>query len=304
MMNDLRHEAFDALVRSHFPSFVMKTHSEVGGGQFEPNWHHDAIAFALERCAIGKSNRLIVNVQPRSLKSLIMSVAWPAFMLGHDPTLRFLCVSYAEPLALDNARNFRQVMESPWYQRTFSTRLVCPTSLDQLRTTAGGHRLSVGLGGSLTGRGGNIIILDDPQKAEDAASNAERETVKRYFDSTLYPRLDSKRDGKIIVVMQRLHEADLTGHLLEQGGWDLLKLPSIATEYERIPLVGGKSHERHPGELLQPAWEPRHVLDEVRKRMGSTAFEAQFQQQPTPAGGIIIKREWLRYYDRLPEGLS
>lgn len=299
-MNDPRQAAFDAILRSHFPYFLMKAFHEVSPGAFEANWHHEAIAYELDRCASGESKRLIINIQPRSLKSLIVSVAWPAFMLGRDPTLRFVCVSYAESLAFDSARHFRQVMESSWYRRVFPARLVNPTSLDHLRTTAGGQRLSVGLGGSLTGRGGNIIILDDPMKPSEAYSECERETVKRYFDGTLFPRLDSKRDGMIIMIMQRLHDDDLTGHLLRQGGWNQLKLASIATEYERIPLLDGKYHERKPAELLHEARESQEVLDEVRRKMGSREFEAQYQQEPLPAGGNMIRREWLQYYDTLP----
>lgn len=303
-MIDPRLAAFDAMIRTHFMYFLVKACAEVSPQPLEPNWHHEAIAYQLNRCAKGINKRLIINIQPRALKSLIVSVAWPAFMLGHDPTLRFLCASYAESLAIDSARFFKQVMESSWYQRVFGTRLVNPTSIEYLRTTAGGHRRSVGLQGAITGKGGNIIILDDPMKPDDAESEVERQNVKRSFDATLYSRLDSKRDGVIIMIMQRLHEDDLTGHLLSQGNWELLKLPSIAPEYERIELGNGRFNVRQKDELLHPSWESQKEVDETLQRMGSRAFEAQYQQDPTPAGGVMIKQEWIGYYDHLPVSLA
>ena len=152
----------------------------------------------------------------------------------------------------------------------------------------------------MTGRGGNLLIIDDPMKPQDAHSEAARESLKQWYANTLLPRLDSKADDAIIVVMQRLHVDDLVGHLLEQEGWTELNLPAIAEFEQVVPLGPGRHHCRKPGELLQPQREPLSVLDELKSTMGSADFAAQYQQQPVPASGNLIKWSWFTTYDEPP----
>src|SRR5829696_8123380 len=205
---------------------------------FVPNWHLDAITYALSQVASGKINRLIITVPPRHLKSICASVCFPAFLLGHDPTRRIVCVSYSEPLAKKHANDSRALMRSPMYRRLFpGTRISGEKDTElEFMTTARGFRLATSVGGTLTGRGGNLIIIDDPMKPADAYSESAREQVKQWYGNTLLSRLDNKAKDPIIVVMQRLHVDDLVGHVLEQSGWTVVNLPAIAESELLVPL--------------------------------------------------------------------
>lgn len=161
--------------------------------------------------------------------------------------------------------------------------------------------MATSIGGSVTGLGADWIIIDDPLKAEDALSKPLRERVNSFFSGTLHSRLNNKLEGKIVLVMQRLHEQDLAGYLLEQGGWSELKLQAIAEDDGEIALGEGEVHQRKKNDLLQPDRETLEVLDRERIIMGSGAFQAQYQQTPVPDAGNLIKREWLREYVALPE---
>ena len=292
-----------AILRSDFYSFIQATFPVVSpGALFQPNWHLEAIAFALSRVLRGEIKRLIITVPPRSLKSICASVAFPAFILGHDPRRKIICVSYSEGLARKHARDCRALMGSPLYRRVFPGTQISPRKDTELEfaCTLGGYRLATSVGGTLTGRGGNFIIIDDPTKPQDAASETVREATKQWYCNTLLTRLDDKVADAIVVVMQRLHTDDLVGHLLEQGGWTHLNLPAIAEAEHRIELGPARSHLRRPGELLQPQREPQAILDEFKQSMGSLEFAAQYQQEPVAEGGNLIKWKWFPSYDRTP----
>ena len=292
-----------ALLRRDFYSFVQAAFPVVSGqGQFLPNWHVEAIAFALTHALQGETRRLIITVPPRSLKSICTSVALPAFALGHEPTSRFICVSYSESLARKHANDCRALMRSPMYQRVFPATRISPAkdTETEFATTHGGYRLATSVGGTLTGRGGNFVIIDDPMKPQEAYSELARESVKQWYANTLLTRLDNKSEGAIVVVMQRLHVDDLVGHLLEQEGWTHLNLPAIA-EYEGVIQLGAQRyHRRRLGDLLHPEREPRSVLDEIRSSMGSLDFAAQYQQEPIAPEGNLIKWNWFQFYDEPP----
>jgi predicted phage terminase large subunit-like protein len=294
----------DAILRSEFYSFVQAIFPIVSGGEtFWPNWHIEAIAYALTRVMRGEIKRLIINVPPRSLKSITASVAFPAFLLGHDPTYKIICVSYAEALARKHAGDTRALMRSPLYRRLFPGTRISPRKDTELEfmTTKGGFRLAVSVGGTLTGRGGRLAILDDPMKPQDAYSETAREGSKQWYAHTLLSRLDNKADDAIIVVMQRLHVDDLVGHLLEQDGWTLLKLPAIAPSYEATLIGPDQWYARLEDDELHPRREPRRVLDELRREMGSADFSAQYLQEPVPPGGNMIKWSWFPVYDTPPQ---
>ena len=218
-----RQNLIDAISRADLYSFVQRIFPIVSpGSPFLPNWHVEAIAYALTRVMRGEIKRLIITVPPRSLKSICASVAFPAFVLGHDPTRRIICVSYSEGLARKHANDFRAVMRSPLYRRLFpGTRISAAKDTElEVMTTARGFRYATSVGGTLTGRGGNLLILDDPLSAQDAHSERARETLKQWYANTLLSRLDNKAEDAIIVVTQRLHVDDLVGHLLEAGRLD------------------------------------------------------------------------------------
>ncbi len=292
-----------ALLRKDFCAFVEKVfHTIAPGDRYLPNWHIEAIAHALSRCRAGEITRLLITQPPRSLKSICASVAFPAWALGHDPTLRFICVSYSQDLALELARQFRQVMESDWYRVLFPGLTLAKDAGAESVTTAGGSRLATSIGGTLTGRGADCIIIDDPMKAEDAASELARRKVLQWYQGTLATRLDDKGAGVIIVAMQRLHEDDLAGHVQQNGVWHHLDLPAIAIEHERVEIGQGRLHSRRPGALLHPERESKEVLDRLKAEIGSLRFSAQYQQRPIPAEGNIVRREWLKTYETSPTG--
>ena len=298
-----RQNLIDAISRVDFYSFVQRIFPIVSAGSpFLPNWHLEAITYALTCVMRGEIKRLIITVPPRSLKSICASVAFPAFVLGHDPTRRIIEVSYSEGLARKHANDFRAVMRSPLYKRLFpSTRISAAKDTElEVMTTARGFRYATSVGGTLTGRGGNLLILDDPLSAQDAHSERARESLKQWYANTLLSRLDNKAEDAIIVVTQRLHVDDLVGHLREQGDWTELSLPAIAEVEQVVPLGPERYHHRKVGELLHPEREPKWALDNLKHTMGSIDFAAQYQQEPIAAGGNLIKCSWFPIYDALP----
>lgn len=285
--------------RRDFGAFLEGAWPHISGGELlDWNWHIDAIAYQLDRIERGASRRLIVNLPPRNAKSKTISVIWVAWMLGRNPGLAIVCVCYSNELSGKLARDCLAIMQSPWYRELFPRAGVSPrrTATYDFETTRGGGRFATSTGGTLTGRGGDIIILDDVIKPEEANSEVTREKVNDWFRSTLVSRLNNKATGAMLCVMQRLHQYDLPGMLLEQGGWDLLSLPAIAHDDENVPLTRGRLHHRQEGSLLHAAREPLHVLEELRASMGSLAFQAQYLQDPVPAGGNLIRADWLREY--------
>ena len=270
---------------------------------FIPGWHINALVYQLERVRRGEIKRLILNMPPRSLKSMTASVAFPAFVLGHDPTRRIICASYSSELAHKHSNDFRTLITSPWYRTAFSIARVgdYKDSETEIELTRRGFRLATSTGGTLTGRGGDLIIIDDPLKPIDAMSEVKRNAANDWFLNTVVSRLDDKRTGAIVIVMQRVHIDDLTGFVLRQSDeWTVLSLPAIAETSETIRLSANEDHRREPGEVLAPEREPKEILEQLRSQVGSDVFSAQFQQAPVPPGGAMIKRHWVRRYTVLP----
>ena len=261
------------------------------GTPYLPNWHIDAIVHQLMRVHGGEISRLLINQPPRSLKSICVSVAYVAWLLGHDPARRVIVVSYSNEFAAELHRQFRMVIDAPWYRALFPGMRPARDTGTELVTTAGGSRYATSVGGTLTGRGADLIIVDDPLKAEEAMSEAARKRVIDWYGGTLVSRLNDKETGPIVVVMQRLHENDLAGHLLDQGGWEHLDLPAIAVDDSVIPLGHGKLMTRRIGDILHPERESKDTLDRIKAEIGSLMFSAQYQQRPVPLEGNLIRRE-------------
>ncbi len=300
-------ELMDAVCRQDLHSFSVKAFPHVfPGATFMGNWHHQLIARALADAFSGNCKRLIITLPPRSLKSYFASVVLPAYALGQTPSMNIVCISYGAELAAKHARDCRALMQSSFYRHLFpDTRLDRrrTTELDFM-TTAKGGRLATSIGGSLTGRGGELIIIDDPIKPVDATSSNLRQKVIDWSDNTLLSRLNDKKTGTIILVMQRLHDDDLAGHYLRTGSWNHINLPAIAQRIELHLLGPGILYRRDKGELLHPEFEPQHVLDELRQQMGSANFAAQYLQEPIPADSPLLTWSWFRTYDSLPKASS
>jgi predicted phage terminase large subunit-like protein len=274
------------------------------GAQLEPTWYIDALAKELWLVSRGQTTRLIVNMPPRSMKSTIISVAFAAFWLGHNPSARFICASYNDTLTRALAGDFRRLVTHKTFRELFPRFRLDPAknTETEVRTTAGGYRLATTVGGTLTGRGADVIIVDDPLNAVNAYSASERDKVNQWFDTALVSRLDRPATGIVIVVMQRLHEDDLTGHLLEKGGWKEMSLSARNIDADRrFPLMTGGSYLWPAGADLMPTRLPAAEQARLRASMGETAFSAQYLQRPVPLGGAIVKGEWFRTYGEPPK---
>ena len=289
---------FRAILATDFRAFVEYVFGLLRPSiPFKPNWHIDAMTHKVSQVASGEIKRLIITVPPRHLKSIIASVALPAWYLGHNPSERVVCVSYSAELAKTHANDFRRVVTDLTYQAVFPKMRLARETDSEIHTTLRGRRYATSIQGTLTGRGGNLFIIDDPLKPADAMSEVNRERVIEWYRSTLVTRPDDKQIARIMVVMQRIHVDDLVGYLQEnEPGFEVLNLPSVAQSTATYDLGGGRTHTREKGDLLHPAHEPADVLREIKKSMGTMLFSAQYQQSPEPAGGKIIKRNMLRYY--------
>lgn len=294
-----------AVLRTDLSSFIQKSVATVDPGcAYQHNWHIDAIAHALEQIAAGKIKRLIITMPPRSLKSISASVAFPAWLLGRSPRMNILAVSYAEALAEKLALDCLKIIEAPWYRDIFPMVRIAKGrgARSDFATTFGGGRYSTSVGGALTGRGGDIILIDDPHKPEDAASEVKRKAVLDWYRSTLLSRLNDPVTSPIVLIQQRVHEEDLAGFLLEQGGWQHLDLPATAENEITIDLGKRGQHKRNEGALLHPERLPMSLLEQRRTELGSYVFAAQYQQRPAPLDGGIVKWSWFKTYDQLPAG--
>src|SRR5213075_2425208 len=300
-MNEFSPREFDAILRSDLGYFAERCFYELNPqAAFLTNWHIEVIAAKLAAVRAGKIRRLIINLPPRHLKSLIASIAFPAWCLGHDPSAQILSVSYAQDLADKLARDCRSIMMSPWYRQIFRTRLAPHRqAVQEFITTDQGYRLATSTGGVLTGRGADIILIDDPLKPEEALSDLQRNAANDWFVHTLYSRLNDKRSGAIVIIMQRLHQDDLVGHVLAQEPWEVLSFAAIAEEDEvhRIETIWGpRCFTRRRGEALHPDREPLETLEHIRRTIGEYNLAGQYQQSPAPLGGGMVKAEWFKRY--------
>lgn len=295
-MND--RAAYAALLRRDFTFFLRHAFGVMGGeGGYSHNWHIDAITHELDLTRQGQNRRLIITMPPRHLKSTTASIAWVAWMLGHNPALRFITVSYGAELSEKQGRDTLKILDDLMVRRAFPQLHLTRRSAVDIETSLGGGRLSTSLGGTLTGRGADFIIVDDPTKSKDAASQAVRESDKAWLLNTLMTRLNDLQTGVIILVMQRLHEGDLVGVLKERGGWKELKLPAIAQQDELIVTGPERCYQRREGHALHLARQSLAALEQQRAEMGSANFAAQYLQEPVPAAGNLVKAEWLKTYE-------
>lgn len=299
----------DIILRRDFESFVMKVFQHLNPGTvFLNNWHFKAVAYHLGEIAKGTYNRLIIAMPPRAGKSIAASVALPAFIHGHDPTQRIICVSYGQELSAKFQNDYRRIITSKWYKRLFPKTRIHPRKDTEslIELVDGGSRAATSVGGTLTGLGADLIIIDDPLKAADAASEAARLKVNDWYGSTLISRLNDKQSGAVVIVSQRLHVDDLIGHVTAAGGrWERLTLQAIATRDQGIFVGDNIRHIHRKGVLLHPEREPGSVLDDMVRELGEAKFSAQYLQEPVAPGGNMFRREWLRRFEeplRLRDG--
>jgi predicted phage terminase large subunit-like protein len=274
---------------------------------FVAGQHIAIIGDYLEAVDRGDVRRLIINIPPRMGKSLNVTVFFPTWVWARRPQTRWMFASYSGDLATKHSVDRRTLIQSAWYQDRWGGLFAMASDQNrktEFENTARGAMIAVGVGGSATGKGGDYVIVDDPHNPIQAESDLERQSAIDFFDLTLSTRLDDPKTGRIVVVMQRLHELDLSGHLLRQGGWTTLRLPMEAEVREEIVTPAGRAFRREPGELLAPGrFGPEEVAD-LKARLGSYGTAGQLQQRPSPAEGGMVKRAWWRFYDAIPDGLE
>lgn len=279
------------LFRHNLPSFIdFAFRATTPATPFRPNWHIDVMADYLSRCHAGEMRRLLINLPPRYLKSFCASVCFPAWLLGLNPHAKILVIAGSEALARQLERRTLQLMTSVRYRALFpQTRLPSPER--GVRVSFGGYCEYLNTATSLMGRGGDYIIIDDPINPGDARDPEKLSAINAWYDANVYQRLDSKDRGCVIVVMQRLHENDLAGHVLKYPDWRHLSLPAFATEPAKYKLSTGKLIRRRPQSAIDKAFESRNQLIECLRRVGAANFMAQYQQEPYPAthGGAAVR---------------
>lgn len=270
--------------------------------------HMDLMAEHLEAVTNGDINRLLINVPPGTMKSMCVSVFWPAWEwgprdMGH---MRFIGASHEESLATRDSMKMRHLVQSDWYQRLWPT----PFMGDQnekkyFQNDKTGWRQACPVR-SMTGKRGDRVVWDDPHSVEDAHSPVALETANRIFRETLPTRLNNPDKSAIIIVMQRLNQADISGYIIEHGlGYEHLCLPM---EYEpaarKATKIGSGDWRTEPGQLLFPDRFSRETVDRDKKIMGDYAVAGQFQQRPAPAAGGIFKPDMLSIVDAIPHGVA
>ncbi len=284
------------------------------------NWHIDAIAEHLQAATEGwiakqrdpnafqAIQNLVVNVPPGTAKSRIVSVLWPAWVWTRWPAFRWIFLSSNPRVALRDSVYCRDVVISPWYQSWFEPAWKLrddDNAKGKFANSAGGYRSAFGFSSRITGDRADAIVWDDPHDAEEVNSDALRLEVIDRWDNAIGNRVNDLRCSLRVGIMQRLHEADLTGHVLKQGGWEHLRLPM---EFDPTPAcecpscqkgetaIGWRDPRTKEGELLFPQRFPSAVLAAERTRLGEAGYAGQMQQRPSPAGGTILKRKWWRYW--------
>jgi predicted phage terminase large subunit-like protein len=290
-----------AICREDFLTFAQKAFEIVYAGKtFLLNWHHKAIAFELQQIIDGVSRYLIINQPPRSLKSFLISICLPAFILGKNPSFTITVVCYSQDLSNTIATDFRKLVESEWYRKLFNVPPPTKNTESEYRTPAGGFRYATSITGTFTGRGGDLVIIDDPLNASEAHSKASLQKVIGWYSGNAVTRHDDKHKGAFIVVMQRLHEDDLTGHLLQEGGWRRLSLPAIAPSDLTVQLSHSKTYFWRQDTALDEVREPLPILERLKRSLGTYNFNAQYLQEPLAPDGNMLKNHWLRHVDVLP----
>src|SRR5580704_19108782 len=252
---------------------------------FVPGWHVDAIIEHLEAVSSGQIRNLLINVPPRHMKSLLVSVLWPAWEWILHPERRWLYSSYAASLSIRDSVKCRTLIESPWYRSRWG-HIFSLTSDQNAKTrfdnNRSGYRLSTSVGGSVTGEGGDRIVCDDPHNVQEVASDTVRKSAIDWWDVAMSTRVNDPKTSAMVIVMQRCHQRDLSGHLLEKGNFEHLCLPA---EYEgpgRTTSIGYFDPRTELGELLWPERFGHKEIEELKINLGSYASAGQLQQRPSP----------------------
>lgn len=296
-------------LENHFQGFVRAAWPILEPGTpFIGGRHIDAVCEYLTAVRQGQIRKLIINQPPRTSKSTLATIMLPAWSWAQDDgKSRWMFCSYSASLSTKHSVDRRTILTSDWYQKLWPQVQISPDQNEKARfsSTNRGHMLALSTGGVTTGLGGDFLIIDDPHSASEAQSDAERTSAIRYLRQTLMTRLDDPRTGRIVLVMQRLHELDASGELLQDGNWTHLCLPAIAEKKQLISLpITKRVIVREEGDVLEPERLSLPVLEDLKRSMGSLAYSGQMQQTPAPAEGALFKRSWWQRYSIAPPTIS
>jgi predicted phage terminase large subunit-like protein len=298
MVDKMAYDAEDSLF-SFYKNIVWP--AVEGDRPFVDNWHLRAMAEHLEAVTDGKIRRLLINVPFRTSKSTLVSVAWPAWVWIKNPGFQWLCGSYAEKLAIRDSLKMRRVITSPLFLKHWGDRVVLSgdqNAKEKFENTSGGYRQAFGFTSGVMGSGADTVLIDDPHDRQGANSEAERESTIVTFSEGIITRLNNPASDPIVMIMQRLHQNDLSGHVLKETGvWDHLVLPMrYIPSRSKTTSLGFKDPRTIEGELLWPERFPEKTVRELEATLGSYGASGQLQQIPSPLGGGILKTENFRLW--------
>ncbi|MCY3784597.1 MAG: phage terminase large subunit [Chloroflexi bacterium] len=300
--------------------FVRQMWRYVDPAPFRDNWHLGVICEHLEAVTRGEIQRLLINIPPRHTKSLIVAVMWPAWTwiqrrsdygLLAGPEVKFMSASYAQTLSVRDSVKCRRLIDSATYQNRWGHRFHLTSDQNtkiRFENNKGGYRVATSVGGALTGEGGDIIIVDDPINAVDADSEITREATLDWWDESMSTRLNDPDAGAYVIIMQRLHHQDLTGHVLDKDqaadadDWTHLCLPA---RYEHDhPHHWHGDIRTQDGELLWPDRFSEQAIRRLESNLGSYGAAGQLQQRPSPRSGGMFDRAWWadQFVDAAPSG--
>lgn len=274
------------------------------GSPFVSGRHLEMVCEHLAAVVRGEITRLLINIPPRHMKSLAAGVFAFAWAWTRAPHLRFLYASHKESLAVRDSLRCRRLLTSPWYRSRWGGRFALAgdgNRMDRFENDRGGIRLATGVAGGITGEGGDVIVADDPHGAGQVESPARREAVLTWWDEVMSTRLNDPATGRLVIIMQRLHEGDLSGHVLAQGGYEHLCLPARFEENRVRTSLGVPDFRTRKGETLWPERFGHEALSDLEKRLGSFGAAGQLQQRPAPRGGGLFLARNFRAAD-LPPG--
>lgn len=303
----LREKAIRELERRHqkesdnLVSFIEYYFKEELNKPFFANWHHKVIAEALQKTLTGEITRLIINIPPGSGKTEMVTKSFPVWTFGKIPEAQFIVTGYSAKLTQSFGSQARDYYRSDAFKKVFPRRPEIRDDQDTKglwKNTKGGQYLATGTAGSITGNRANWFIIDDPIKPDEAdRSDVKREAVNQWYDNTVLSRLFNADKDVVIIVMQRTHENDLCGHLLEKmedgtgENWDVISIPAIATEDDGFREYGDSYHEERV---------PLTALEKIRGN-NPVAFSTQYQQDPVDKESQEFHEEFFKYYEELPK---
>lgn len=298
-MNALDQMRADAVAKERLLPFVMIVFAFLHPSEppLKATWFLKAMCWWIERIARGELLRSMIWIMPRQLKSITAAVAFPCWMLGRNPAARIMIVTYADDLSVQHGEQRKQILESSWYRRLFPATRIQVSRQHEMKTTEHGHVLAVSVLGTITGRGADIIIIDDSSRAGDQVSEAKRESLKNWFTNTLVTRLNNKRTGAILSIQQRLHEDDLCALMLDRG-YACLRLPAVADRDVEVEIGPKQTYLFKRGELLDPDRHHQGELDRLRIDMGPQNYSAQYLQEPTVPEGNLLRIEHFRRFEK------